>query len=468
MEYISIHEISKKWNMKERKVTGLCRDNRIPGARKKGKVWLIPSDSLKPLDKRTKEFENSIKKISSENTTISYTKNNGEENVVNAFKQKYKKDPMYSTFTPYRICPIGAHLDFNLGITTGFAIDKGIHIAYNIKNNGIIELESLQFSKRVQWHVLNTPFEKQNDWADYLRGATIALYKRYPLRYGMSAIIDGELPIGGLSSSASLIITFINALAFLNNIKLTANDLIEISKEAENNYVGDSNGVFNQFCEMYAQKNKLLCMNMKYETYELIDTPNNMKPYVIGIFFTGLEKSLDSRKYNMRIDELRGAAYFLKAFSGMEYGRFDETNMRDIPYEVYDKYKDKLPLNFYKRAKHWYDELDRVNEAIESYKRGSIEDFGKLVTESGYSTINYWETISDELIKLFEILKDTKGVYGTRFLGSGFKGCCLALIDQNYIDSVLKKVEKEYLNTYPNLKEKYSAHICNSADGVKL
>ena len=466
MEYISIHEVSKKWHMKERKITGLCRDKRIAGARKVGKTWLIPSDALKPLDKRTKEFEETTKKEG--NLTISYTSNNGEEKVVNTFKKKYKKEPMYTTFTPYRICPLGAHVDYNLGITTGFAIDKGIHIAYSLKTNGVIELESLQFPKRAQWHVLAAPNKKQNDWADYLRGATIALQKRFPLRYGMAAVIDGELPIGGLSSSASLIITFINALAFLNNVKLTNNDLIEIAKEAENDYVGDSNGVFNQYCEIYAEKNKLLYMDMKTETYELIDTPSNMKPYIIGIFFSGLEKSLDPKKYNMRIDELRAAAYYLKAISGMEYGKFTETNMRDVPYQTYEKYKDNLPSNFSKRASHFYSEIKRVKLGIELYRKGDIEKFGKLVTESGQSTITNWETVAPEMIKLYEILKETKGVYGTRFSGAGFKGCCLALIDPKYSNEIFKSVEEKYLNIYPNLKGKYSAHICHSADGIKI
>ena len=113
------------------------------------------------------------------------------------FENIYKKEPQCTAFTPYRICPIGAHSDHQLGKITGFAIDKGIHIAYGPKENGVVEIQSLQFEKRAQWHVEATPAVKENDWADHLRGATIALQKRYPLRRGLCAVIDGELPIGG-------------------------------------------------------------------------------------------------------------------------------------------------------------------------------------------------------------------------------------------------------------------------------
>ena len=460
MEYISVHDISSKWNMKERKVTSLCRDGRIAGARKIGKTWMVPSDSTVPLDMRTKEYES----ITTGGVDYSY----GSSRVVSKFREKYKKDPMYTTFTPYRVCPLGAHVDHNLGKITGFAIDKGIHIAYNIKQNGIIELESLQFPKRAQWHVLETPKEKEGDWADHLRGATLALAKRYPLRYGLSAIIDGELPIGGLSSSAAVIITFISALAFLNNIKLTKEEMIDIAKEAENVYVGVSCGRLDQSCEVYSKKDHLLFMDMKDGSYELIETPKNMQPFVIGIFFSGLERSLASSKYNMRTDELRSAAYELKALSGMEYGKFNETNLRDVPYEIFLKYKDKLPDNFRKRAEHFYSEMKRVEEGVLAYKSGNIEKFGKLVNESGQSSISSWETGSPELIKLYEILKSCKGVYGTRFSGAGFKGCTLAIIDPKYVDSIISTVEKDYLAAFPNLRGKYSAHICHTADGVKL
>lgn len=156
MEYLSIHDMSKKWNIKERKLTTFCRDNRIEGAKKIGKEWMIPSDSIKPLDKRTKEFENFKFEYNESITTIPFSESNSEIRLFHAFEDKYNIKPSYSSFTPYRLCPLGAHVDHNLGKVTGFAIDKGIHIVYDINNNGIVELKSLQFSKKVQWHILNT------------------------------------------------------------------------------------------------------------------------------------------------------------------------------------------------------------------------------------------------------------------------------------------------------------------------
>ena len=35
-------------------------------------------------------------------------------------------DKLYKIFSPYRVCPVGAHVDHQYGLVTGFALDMGI------------------------------------------------------------------------------------------------------------------------------------------------------------------------------------------------------------------------------------------------------------------------------------------------------------------------------------------------------
>ncbi len=384
------------------------------------------------------------------------------------FRDTYRREPEGLSFCPYRVCPIGAHVDHQLGKITGFAIDKGIHIAYSPKQNGVIELSSLQFGKRAQWHVRAVPEEKQNDWADYLRGATKELYQAYPLRIGLSGVIEGSLPIGGLSSSAAVIISFMKALCQVNGLHLDDRELITMAKSAENNYVGVSCGKLDQSCEVYSKKDHLLYLDTMDDSYELIPTDPSMKPYEIAIFFSGVERTLAGSKFNMRVDECRSAAYALKAYAGMEYGKFGETHLREVPYEVFLEFKDRLPENWRKRAEHWYGEFDRVQKGAEAWRKGDLDEYGRLSFESGHSSIVSWETGSPELKKIYEIMTRTDGIYGGRFSGAGFKGCCMALIDPSYEEEIFKKVEDEYLAEFPALRGKYSAYVCHSADGVKI
>lgn len=65
-------------------------------------------------------------------------------------------------------------------------------------------------------------------------------------------------------------------------------------------------------------------------------------------------------------------------------------------------------------------------------------------------------------------MTETDGIYGGRFSGVGFKGCCMALVDPSSADKVMRTVEEKYLKEYPALEGKYMSALCNSADGVKL
>lgn len=382
------------------------------------------------------------------------------------FFEIYKGEPEGVAFCPYRICPIGAHSDHNLGKITGFAIDKGIHIAYRPKHNGVVELCSLQFEKRAQWHIKGVPETKQGDWADYLRGVTLELGSRYPLTVGLVGVIEGSLPIGGLSSSAAVCISFLEALCAVNHISLEPLEIILIAKAAENDYVGVSCGKLDQSCEVYSRKDHLLYLDCKDDTYELIPTSPSMKPYEIAIFFSGVERNLAGSAFNMRVDELRSAVYALKAYAGLPYGKFGETNARDIPATVLEEYGHKLPESWRRRAEHWYSEYARVEAGVEAWRRGDIEEYGRLSFESGRSSIESWETGSDELKALYETMLHTDGIYGGRFSGAGFKGCCMALIDPVYEESILRTVKEEYLKRFPALNGKYAAVICHSANGV--
>lgn len=382
------------------------------------------------------------------------------------FFEIYKKAPTEVAFCPYRICPIGAHSDHNHGRITGIAIDRGIYLAYAPKQNGVVELCSLQFDKRAQWHVAEAPSSKQNDWADYLRGITLFLAARYPLHVGLSGVIEGTLPIGGLSSSAAVTLVFLEALCRVNGISLDPLEMIGLAVKTENAYVGVSSGKLDQSCEMFCQKDHLLYLDTLNDEYELIPTAPAMAPYEIAIFFSGVERTLAGSKFNMRVDECRSAAYALKAFAGMEYGKFNETNLREVPREVFEQYKDRLPELWRRRATHWYTEYDRVVAGAEAWRRGDIVEYGKLSFESGWSSIHNWETGSPELKAIYDIMTRTPGIYGGRFSGAGFKGCCMALIDPAYRESILQQVETEYLAQFPELRGKYQGVICHSADGL--
>ena len=487
MEYICVREAAEKWNMTERRVTALCRDGRIYGAKKTGKLWIIPQNAARPIDARTKEYAKAIESSlpgnikAAEQGLASFdflaeadVEQDGRHSAADAasltlrtYEKIYKKKPDDNIFTPYRLCLLGAHCDHQKGKIAGFAIDKGIHMAYGAKQNGVVELASPQFPRRAQWHVHETPQEKQNDWADSLRGAVRALNKRYHLRVGLSAIFYGELPIGGLSSSAAMMLAFLAALCRVNDISATEKELIRISLEAEEGFAGVNCGMLDRACEVYSRKDALLCVDMRDESYELLPRNKRMKPFKIALFFTGMTPTLKSSEFNRRIEECKAAAFALMAFAGLPFVSFEEANLAAVARDIYLEYADRLPQDWRRRARHWYSEQALLEEGIKAWKRGDLEEFGRLVTLGGRSSIENWQTASPELIKLYELLCAEGGVYGARLVGSGFKGCCMALVEPEREAEIAEDVIASFRGAYPEASAA-KAYVCETEDGIKL
>lgn len=53
-DMISVREAAERWNITERRVSTLCKDGKIAGAKKLGNRWMIPENTRKPLDRRIK------------------------------------------------------------------------------------------------------------------------------------------------------------------------------------------------------------------------------------------------------------------------------------------------------------------------------------------------------------------------------------------------------------------------------
>ena len=374
----------------------------------------------------------------------------------------------HTGFCPYRVCPIGAHVDHQFGKITGFAIDHGITITYCPTEDGTVEAVSENMPEKKEFRVQKVK-GKYGDWADHLRGVIRVLGgEGYSLERGVKCLIKGDLPIGGLSSSASVIIAFMQTICKVNGISLPPKEIIRLAQKAENEYVGVNCGTLDQSCEVYSRKEHLLFLDTMDGSYQLLRQHPDMPDYEIGIFFSGVPRSLAGTKFNMRVDECHAAAYFITAATGREYGRFQETYLRHVPYEDFQKRKDILPAPWRSRAEHFYSEQRRVELGARYWEQGDLVSFGKTVFESGYSSIYNYETGSPELKALYDAMLKTDGIYGGRFSGAGFKGCCMALVDPSFKESITKSITEQYLARFPQLKEAFSVHYCKTADGVMV
>lgn len=377
-------------------------------------------------------------------------------------------DYQYHIFSPYRVCPLGAHVDHQHGLVTGFAIDKGIDLWFNIREDGMVKLSSRTFDGDVCFDVRQPSQIRERHWGDYARGAKYALRKRIDLKHGIEGVIQGSLPVGGLSSSAAVLVAYVMALAKANGVTLQPFEVVQIASEAEREYIGLNNGLLDQASIVLGRSNGLLFLDCDSDEWRIIRRNENMADFEIGIFFSGLTRSLVSSDYNLRVYECKTAAWNMLAFTEQPLKAFDKTFLRSVPRETYEKTRDKMPARFARRAEHFYTEYRRVRQGVTAWETGNIELFGQLMFNSCESSIHNYECGSPELIAIYRIMRELTGVYGGRFSGAGFKGACVALVNPECKENIEKEMTERYLAQFPEYAKTFQVFWVKPDNGARF
>lgn len=385
-----------------------------------------------------------------------------------SFKNNYSLDSARYVKSPLRVCPLGAHVDHQHGNVTGITLDKSIDMLYVPNEEGYIRLQSIDFPDEEYFHVDNVPDMLPLYWGNYMRGAVLSLQRNYKIKKGLNGVISGKIPIGGLSSSAAVTTAYLLALCDVNEIEVSKEALIECSHWVETQFIGLNNGVLDQAANILSLDNYLMFMDCRDNEYKMIPKNPKMPKFEVIVVYSGITKPLISTDYNNRVDECKIAATLLQELSGQKLTAFKDIRLGQIDREVYEDYREDLPGRFKRRADHFFSENERVLKGVANWALGDIKAFGKLMFESGESSVSQYECGCEELITIFNILKETEGVYGARFSGAGYRGCCIGLVNPAYKESIEEKIRATYPVKHPAYKDIYQIHFCKTDDGARV
>ena len=367
--------------------------------------------------------------------------------------------------SPYRICPLGAHIDHQLGPVTAMAIDRAAHLAYVPSGSSEIRLSSLSFDGEIRFRLDEIPPRREDDWGNYARGAALALKEHVGFEQGILGITAGRLGAGGLSSSAAIGVAYLLALEDANGLAVSETENIRLDQAIENGYLGLRNGILDQAAILLSRKDHLTLIDCRDANHRLIPRARSMPPFDILIAFSGLKQALVTTGYNQRVEECAQAAAALLELAGRPGESHLLGNVAPDEYEAFGSRLTGAPA---RRAAHFFSESERVRSGVGSWGRGDLAGFGRMMTQSGRSSIDNYECGSPPLIDLHRILVETDGVYGARFSGAGFRGCCVAFVDPDAGENATRHVQKAYGDCHPDLAGDAPTLICRSSDGARI
>ena len=108
-----------------------------------------------------------------------------------------------AAFAPGRVELLGNHTDYNQGVVLGAAIDRGINVSGDRRDDGMLQIRSPDFGK-VEIPLSELRPLPEGRWANHALGVVRELIHLGVPVNGFHAEVTGDIPIGaGLSSSAA-------------------------------------------------------------------------------------------------------------------------------------------------------------------------------------------------------------------------------------------------------------------------
>ena len=380
--------------------------------------------------------------------------------------------------SPYRFNPLGAHIDHQGGSVLARCLDQYTLLYFWPQRDGKCRVHANIENTRWQCAEFTAgDIADQHGWDAMARAAVTAFAAEFyqieeqgdksaravtkgQLK-GVDAVVFGTLISGGLSSSASVVLAYLTALADVNDITLEPKQLVELVRRVENEYRGLNNGVQDQMSIVFGKKHHLVQLDVERVTATAVADPHDADDVAFLMCYSGVSRDLvTGSNFNTRVAECRDAAASL--FAGAEHlGEVPEARRTQAALMSLSEVAQR-------RARHVFGEMQRVHLGCAAWAAGDWQSFGQLMNDSCYSSINYYESGSPWLIDLHTMAKTIDGVYGSRFSGGGFGGCLFMLIKAETAVTVADDLLDQYLQKYPELAGKARVSLAQSESTVRV
>ncbi|KAJ3607596.1 hypothetical protein NHX12_024647 [Muraenolepis orangiensis] len=346
------------------------------------------------------------------------------------FEQNFGSRPEVEVCAPGRVNLIGEHTDYNDGFVLPMALalvtvvvgtrDAGRSVTIVTANEDVAEPRRVEFQMPNDGSPLSPG---QPGWANYVRGV-VQHYRASPLP-GFKAVIASTVPLGGgLSSSASLEVAM---YTFLQQLQPDDGDPVAKAvacQQAEHTHAGVPCGIMDQLVAVLGRKAHALLIDCR--SMEVTPVPLSDPSLVILITNSNVRHSLTGSEYPTRRKQCMEAASVL-----------GKGSLRDATLEELEGARGRMDEVTYSRARHVIQEIQRTVRGSEALKRGSYQEFGKLMVESHNSLRDLYEVSCRELDELVLAALEVDGVFGSRMTGGGFGGCTVTLLQAHAVDRAI-------------------------------
>ena len=353
-------------------------------------------------------------------------------NSISAYKARFGASPNSTAVAPGRVEILGNHTDYNGGLVMAAALDRFTAIAGSRRSDGRIVLVASDLNDEAEFDASTLRPDPAHSWASYVLGVVDQLGKIGVKVAGFQAVISSNVPVGaGLSSSAALEVSTALFIKQLYPFEMDKMDLARLCQRAENQFVGVSSGLLDQFSSTFGRKNSLLYLDCR--SFEQGAASLGDADVALVICNSMASHSLTSGHYNERRAECEEAAR-----------HFGKTTLREVERGEFERRKGELSEAARKRAEHVFGENQRVCDGIAAAKSHDLAALGAAMSASHESSRTLFENSTLDLDFLVATAKSLPGCHGARLTGGGWGGATVNLVAADAVDAFCAELAARY------------------------
>jgi galactokinase len=356
---------------------------------------------------------------------------------------------------PGRVNLIGEHTDYAEGFVMPVAIDFATLAGISPRTDGKIAIYSENYGQERYFDAEALPAKASQHWTDYPIGVVSILTGEGHKIPGFSLSLWGDVPLGsGLSSSAALEVVTALAVLSLIGASYPGPVLARLCQRAENEYVGASCGIMDQFISANGKKDHALLLDCRDLSFKLAPIP----PHVaLVIANTMVKHSVAGGDYPTRRRESEAACAVIASHRpGVPF-------LRDATLEDLDKWGSEMSPKSLMRARHVISENLRTVAAADALLKGDLAELGRLMAEAHTSYSKDFEGSCMEADAMVALAQDLPGLIGARLTGGGFGGCTVNVVEQTQAAAFADALGKRYTAQFGIVPQ---IHICHASGGA--
>ncbi|MGD0893627.1 MAG: galactokinase [Terracidiphilus sp.] len=356
---------------------------------------------------------------------------------------------------PGRVNLIGEHTDYAEGFVMPAAINFATLAGISPRTDGKIAIYSENYGEEKIFDAAALPTSAAKHWSDYPLGVVSILADLGNTIPGFSLSLWGDVPLGsGLSSSASVEVATAVAVISLIGVSYPGPVLARLCQRAENEFVGASCGIMDQFISANGAEDHALLLDCRDLSFKLAPIPANV---ALVIANTMVKHAISGGEYTSRRAEVEAACAVIASHrSGVKF-------LRDCTVEDLEKWGSEMTPNSLKRARHVITENARTVAAADALIRRDLPELGRLMAEAHESYSKDFEASCEEADAMVALAQDLPGLIGARLTGGGFGGCTINLVEQGHAAEFVQELGERYTGQIGIVPQ---IHICHASGGA--